>query len=31
METLETEILAQLGISDPYADRDRDTCRERTD
>jgi len=23
METLETEILAQLGISDPYADRDR--------
>jgi len=23
MEALETEILAQLGISDPYADRER--------
>ena len=23
METLETEILSQLGIPDPYADRER--------
>ena len=31
METLEQEILAQLGIPDPYADRDPRTDRERTD
>jgi probable rRNA maturation factor len=31
METLEQEILAQLGIRDPYADRDPDGKRERTD
>jgi probable rRNA maturation factor len=31
MEGLETEILAQLGIPDPYADRDPHTDRERMD
>jgi probable rRNA maturation factor len=31
METLEREILAQLGIPNPYADRDPDTDRERMD
>ena len=31
METLEQEILAQLGIPDPYADRDPHAERERTD
>jgi probable rRNA maturation factor len=31
METLEQEILAQLGIPDPYADRDPRADRERTD
>jgi probable rRNA maturation factor len=31
MEGLETEILAQLGIPDPYADRDPDADRERMD
>jgi probable rRNA maturation factor len=31
METLEQEILAQLGIPDPYADRDPDADRERMD
>jgi probable rRNA maturation factor len=31
MEALEQEILAQLGIPDPYADRDPDADRERTD
>ena len=31
METLEQEILAQLGIPDPYADRDPDARRERMD
>jgi probable rRNA maturation factor len=31
METLEQEILAQLGIPDPYADRDPDAGRERMD
>ena len=31
METLEQEILAQLGIPDPYADRDPDGNRERMD
>jgi probable rRNA maturation factor len=31
MESLETEILAQLGIPDPYADRDPDADRERMD
>jgi probable rRNA maturation factor len=31
METLEAEILAQLGIPDPYADRDPDPDRERMD
>jgi probable rRNA maturation factor len=30
METLEQEILAQLGIPDPYADRDLHSDRERT-
>ena len=29
MESLETEILAQLGIPDPYTDRDPQTDRER--
>jgi probable rRNA maturation factor len=29
MESLETEILAQLGIPDPYSDRDPQTDRER--
>ncbi len=29
METLEQEILAQLGIPDPYTDRDSDADRER--
>jgi len=29
MESLETEILAQLGIPDPYSDRDPQTGRER--
>jgi probable rRNA maturation factor len=29
MEGLEREILAQLGIPDPYADRDPDADRER--
>jgi probable rRNA maturation factor len=29
METLEQEILAQLAIADPYADRDPDADRER--
>ena len=31
METLEQEILAQLGIPDPYVDRDPDADRERMD
>jgi probable rRNA maturation factor len=31
MESLETEILAQLGIPDPYADRDPDKAPERMD
>src|ERR1700722_17211098 len=31
MESLETEILAQLGIPDPYADRDPDADPERMD
>ena len=31
METLEREILAQLGIPDPYADRDPERKRERMD
>jgi probable rRNA maturation factor len=31
METLEQEILAQLGIPDPYADRDPGAHRERMD
>jgi probable rRNA maturation factor len=31
METLEQEILSQLGIPDPYADRDPDASRERID
>lgn len=31
METLERQILAQLGIPDPYADRDADAGRERMD
>jgi probable rRNA maturation factor len=31
MESLEREILAQLGIPDPYADRDPDADRERVD
>jgi probable rRNA maturation factor len=31
MESLEQEILAQLGIPDPYADRDPHADRERTD
>jgi probable rRNA maturation factor len=31
METLEQEILAQLGIPDPYAERDPLADRERTD
>jgi len=31
METLEQEILAQLGIPDPYTDRDPYADRERTD
>jgi probable rRNA maturation factor len=31
MENLETEILAQLGIPDPYADRDPDKDPERMD
>jgi probable rRNA maturation factor len=31
MEGLEREILAQLGIPDPYADRDPDADRERMD
>ena len=31
MESLETEILAQLGIPDPYADRDPCAKRERMD
>jgi probable rRNA maturation factor len=31
MEALEREILAQLGIPDPYADRDPHTDRERMD
>jgi probable rRNA maturation factor len=31
MESLETEILAQLGIPDPYSDRDPHADRERTD
>jgi probable rRNA maturation factor len=31
MESLETEILAQLGIPDPYADRDPEADRERMD
>ena len=31
METLEQEILAQLGIPDPYPDRDPDADRERMD
>jgi probable rRNA maturation factor len=31
METLEQQILAQLGIPDPYADRDADTGPERMD
>jgi probable rRNA maturation factor len=31
METLEAEVLAQLGIPDPYADRGPNADRERTD
>ena len=31
MEALEAEILAELGIPDPYPDRDRHGNRERTD
>ncbi len=31
MEALERQILAQLGIPDPYADRDPDALRERMD
>lgn len=31
METLEQQILAQLGIPNPYADRDPDADRERMD
>jgi probable rRNA maturation factor len=31
MEAIEQEILAQLGIPDPYADRDPHADRERTD
>ena len=31
MEALERQILAQLGIPDPYADRDADSGRERMD
>jgi probable rRNA maturation factor len=31
MEALERQILAQLGIPDPYADRDPDAGRERMD
>ncbi len=31
MEAIEQEILAQLGIPNPYADRDSDTDRERMD
>src|ERR1700720_3811399 len=31
VETLEAEILAQLGIPNPYADRDPNADRERTD
>src|SRR4051794_11247331 len=31
MESLEQEILAQLGIPDPYGDRDPDADRERVD
>jgi probable rRNA maturation factor len=31
METLEAEILAQLGIPEPYADRDPNADRERMD
>ena len=31
MEALETEILAELGIPNPHADRDPDGNRERTD
>jgi len=31
MEALEQEILAQLGIPDPYTDRDPHADRERTD
>jgi probable rRNA maturation factor len=31
METLEQDILAQLGIPDPYADRESDGKRERMD
>ena len=31
MESLETEILAQLGIPDPYTDRDPSSERERMD
>lgn len=31
MEVLERQILAQLGIPDPYADRDPDALRERMD
>jgi probable rRNA maturation factor len=31
MEALERQILAQLGIPDPYADRDSDAGRERMD
>jgi probable rRNA maturation factor len=31
MESLEREILAQLGIPDPYSDRDPDADRERMD